>query len=241
MIYECMKMYFLTMCLCLSICAYGYKEDYSGTYVCESGARIEIKGDAFIYTEHLDHMPIWYNDTLSVCKIKRVDKHVLEISSLDSFYDVYRTMEISSSKNDFKSDSIEVSFQFPYSFNDLNISISTGDKNYYNNISRRHVNIPKGTKKITFTIFPQKGGAIHTVYGQSYGVMYLQSFDEDIAPDADSITIKLPLLDNHFFEKYLITREYVYIDGDRLYWKDMNFKRINNDISVPLKKDEFKY
>ena len=81
-------------CFCLYCHAYGQKKDISGIYISDSSPKIEIKGEELIYTEHSDHLPIWHNDTLAICKIKQVDKHVWEISSLDSFYDIYRTMEI---------------------------------------------------------------------------------------------------------------------------------------------------
>lgn len=227
------KCFLLFFCFCLYCHAYGQKKDISGIYISDSSPKIEIKGEELIYTEHSDHLPIWHNDTLAICKIKQVDKHVWEISSLDSFYDIYRTMEIVPSYCHLSTDSVKVIFQFPYSLDDLRIKIST-DMCFFSNdgVDSKCVYIPKGTEKIVFFISLEDGSIIHTVYGQSYGVRYLQSFEEHIDPNADCITIKLPLLDNHFFEKYLITREYIYVDGDKLYWKDKDFKKIREKKSI---------
>lgn len=128
MSYSCcfMNKYFLLFfCFCLYCHAYGQKKDISGIYISDSSPKIEIKGEELIYTEHSDHLPIWHNDTLAICKIKQVDKHVWEISSLDSFYDIYRTMEIVPSYCHLSTDSVKVIFQFPYSLDDLRIKIST--------------------------------------------------------------------------------------------------------------------
>lgn len=228
MSYSCciMKKYFLLFfCFCLYSHAFGQKKDISGIYFCESGYKLEIKGDELIYIEHSEHLPIWHNDTLAICKIKQVNKHVWEISSLDSFYDIYRTMEIVPSYCNLPTDSVKVIFQFPYSLGDLEISIAT-DMRFFSkdSVDSKCVYIPKGTEEIVFFIHPPKDGTVvHTPYGQAFGAISFQSFEEHIDPNADSITIKLPLLDNHFFEKYLITREYIYVDGDTIHWKDKNF------------------
>ncbi|MBP1539681.1 MAG: hypothetical protein ILA29_04935 [Prevotella sp.] len=220
------KYYLFFLCICLGFNAFGQKKDISGVYFSEDGTKIEIQGNELVYTEPEEHQPIWYNDTLAICKIKQLNKYILEVSSLEDFYDIFRTMEVVPSYRDLKTDSIKIVFQFPYSLCDLRISIEANNRFFSNDSADSNcVYIPKGTEKINFSITPKKGGTIHTVYGQSYGVRYLQSLEERIDPDADCITIKLPLLDNHFFEKYLVVREYIYVEGDILHWKDMDFKK----------------
>ncbi len=209
----------------LNINVFGQQNSLSGVYYSELGTKIEIKNGKFIYTEHQEHLPVWYNDTLAVCNLKQVGKQVWEISSLDSFYDIFRTMEIVPSYYKKQTDSIKVVFLFPYHLNDLRISIYVNNQTYSNKCDSLCVYIPRGTSKITFCISRKGGNVIHTVYGQSYGVRYIHSFEENIDSNADCITIKLPLFDNSFFEKYFIPREYIYIEEDTIHWKDMDFKR----------------
>ena len=75
------------------------------------------------------------------------------------------------------------------------------------------------TKRFSFSIEPTLKRPIHTVEGQSYGIVCLAPIPINIEPSTNKIYISLPTLDNHFFEKYYIKSDYVYYDENIIKWK----------------------
>ena len=97
------------------------------------------------------------------------------------------------------------------------LSINIGLKTYYSN--KKSIQIPSSTKRFSFSIEPTLKRPIHTVEGQSYGIVCLAPIPINIEPSTNKIYISLPTLDNHFFEKYYIKSDYVYYDENIIKWK----------------------
>ncbi len=208
-----------TICLTISLlysillCA----NNLNGEYINDSGCKILISGSTMYYIERQDHNPLWYNDTLAICNIKVVNDHFFEISSQYPYVDIICNMKVSSSYTPQKKDSILIEFDYPYDWDDLMLSINIGLKTYYSN--KKSIQIPSSTKRFSFSIEPTLKRPIHTVEGQSYGIVCLAPIPINIEPSTNKIYISLPTLDNHFFEKYYIKSDYAYYDENIIKWK----------------------
>ena len=73
-------------------------------------------------------------------------------------------------------------------------------------------------------IYPDSINNIHTIRGQSFGLQEIRLLTNLDVGKGD-VVIKIPTLDNHFFERYFIENEYIYIEENKIYWKGNVYKR----------------
>ena len=188
-----------------------------GEYLSENGCKIYISDSTMYYIEYQEHSPFWYNDTLAICNIKIISDHFLEINSQNPYEELLRNMKVSSSYTPYDKDSIQVIFNYRYNGNDLIISIIIGINTY--KYHEKCIRIPNSTERFSFSIEPTERRPIHTIEGLSYGIVRLAPIPVYIESNTNKIDIKIPTLDNHFFEKYYIKSEYVYFDDRFIKWK----------------------
>ena len=204
----------------------------NGTYTDEYGNKIVISGSKFVYIEKAPSTHnTWENDTLAECIIKKISNNILKINSLDIYDTLYKTMEMHYSQTYSKDDSIKVVIECPYAGEDLNISISREgnfpSESYNNSRNCNYIYIPKNTKEIMLYIYPNSTKPIHTIRGQSFGLQELR-FLAYLDDEKGDVIIKIPILNNHFFEKYFIANEYVYIEEKKyIHWKGNIYKKEN--------------
>lgn len=211
----------------VSIYSFG-QQDLSGVYFSESGTKIEINKNKFIYTEHYTHLPIWYNDTLAECTIKRIDANFIELNSTSPHQIVYQRLKVLQFSDSTVNDSIKVSFSIPYQRNNLEISVFTNtfkifDLNYSQN--RRELMLPKDVKVITFTVSPGQYFTPHGVDGTFFGILYYSSIEYTIEKGINHIEIKIPAIDDSFFEKYYVKGDYARVTNNSITWKGKVYKK----------------
>ena len=205
------------------------------SYEDESGFEIIINDSLFYYIENQHpSSPIWYNDTLAKCTIKRINDEFMELNSpypyqlLFSGYNILKRTVGNVGK-----DSIKICFQMAYDRGPLNISILSRDsyypfkwKNYDWKFSQSNsqITLPKTFESFSYTISPdQKNQVIHEVLGINYGILFIQDYDILVEKDVNYIQINIPSLTNSFFEKYYVKKEYARIIGDTIFWKGRTF------------------
>jgi hypothetical protein len=225
-----LNVFFLLLFNLLSIYAQQIK-----SYKDECGFEIIIKDSLFYYIEnHHPSCPIWYNDTLAKCTIKRINDEFMELNSpypyqqLLSGYNILKQTVENVGK-----DSIKICFQMPYDRGPLSISISLRDfyypfkwKNYDWEFSQSNspIILPKTFESFSYSISPvQRNQVIHEVLGINYGILFIQDNDILVEKDVNYIQINIPSLTNSFFEKYYVNKEYVRIIGDTIIWKGRTF------------------
>ena len=167
-------------------------ENLDGEYFAEDGGKVVISNSMMYYIEHNNHNPLWYNDTLAVCKIEKIQDHF---------------------------------FIYPYDRNDLIHLIYIDTKEYRYN--KKNIRIPISAKRFSFSFDPTTRLPIHTVKGQSYGIVRFLPIPFDIEPNTNRIEISIPALDNHFFERYYVKGEYVFYNDKIIKWKGRTFKKTN--------------
>ena len=200
-----------------------YANNLDGEYLDESGYKIIISDSTMYYIEYDEHIHQWYNDTLAICNIKIVNDHFFEINSQDPYEELFRNMKIYPSYTPQEKDSILIIFDYPYNWDKLLLSINIGFNTYY--YKKKCIRIPNSTNSFSFSMEPTIKRPIHTVEGQSYGIVCLAPIPIDIEPNKNKIMISLPTLNNHFFEKYYIKNEYVYFDNKVIKWKGNVFEK----------------
>lgn len=227
-----MRQILLILCLWISstLC---FSKDLSGTYINEYGERIVIDGDMLFLMarEQTTHSPIWWEkDTLATCLIKRINKSLLEVNSVD--VKLLRTWSIESVYEERIDDSIKINFVIPYTRDDLEITVGAFPqyRDYKNKNHEKTVNIPR-CKEIDFEIRPTKEIVEHRP-GISDGRLYFGSFDLPIhdgnIPVKDGVNridIKLPSMDDLFFSRYYVRDEYIYVKENILHWKGKEFRK----------------
>lgn len=198
----------------------------NGTYVNEFGDKIILSDSEFIYIENQSHFPVWYNDTLAVCNVKKINSNLFEINSIDNSDIQNKSIEISHFNNYSKDDSIKISFEIPFPLRCLHLSINTDLGVYSNTNGENYIYIPRETKQYILSAWKEPV-TTHTVIGQSFGVIRFDSKPLQIDNHGD-ILLKIPFLDSGFFERYSITGEFFYLKGKKIYWKGSVYKRRNN-------------
>ncbi len=200
-------------------------ENLDGEYFAEDGGKVVISNSMMYYIEHNNHNPLWYNDTLAVCKIEKIQDHFFEINSANPYDILFQDMKVKSLYASEEKDSITIEFIYPYDWNDLIHIIYIDTKEYRYN--KKNIRIPISAKRFSFSFAPTTRLPIHTVKGQSYGIVRLLPIPFDIEPNTNRIEISIPALDNHFFERYYVKGEYVFYNDKIIKWKGRTFKKTN--------------
>lgn len=195
----------------------------NGTYMNEYGNKIVISDSMLIYIEKQSHLPIWYNDTLAVCRVKTINPHLFEINSLDNCVILDKVIESNESSPFRKNDSIKILFECPYTQKDLKLSVETDRGAYFNKNGEKYIYIPRRVNQYIISAWKEPV-ITHTVIGQAFGTIKFVSKPFHVGDNGDILLI-ISFLDNGFFERYCITGEYIYHKKNKLYWKGNVYKK----------------
>ena len=217
-----------------SLCAYNQK-DFTGTYydIRDNGYNVSITSNRFYYIEPNAG---WCNDTLAECTWKRKNEQFIEIRSSPDYFNLpFENMNVAVSIDSCISpDSIKMVFSIPYTKSNLNIRISgvydergLYKRNIYSG-SRCEFMLPKPNGRISYIgIEAIKDMREHDSDGKFYGFFDFPvyfSYNESWI-GANYYEINIPL-DNSYFEKYYIRKEFVRVHNDTLTWKGRTFVKL---------------
>ncbi|MDH6344329.1 hypothetical protein M2480_003239 [Parabacteroides sp. PFB2-12] len=194
----------------------------SKTYLNKYGAKIEFKNDEFYYIESHSFSPVWYNDTLAVCTVKKLDGQFVELNSIPPDVIAQRGLSVIQGFDCMAEDSIKISFSIPYNNDNLNITVfsntlKTFDLTYSK--SDKELMLPNDFKTIAFTISPERSVVSHSIDGRFYGVLYYSSIEYTIEENTNHIEISIPAMDDSFFERYYVKGEYARVVNDSIFWR----------------------
>ena len=171
---------------------------------------------------------IWQPDTLAICEVKQINKSVLECSGIQK--DLHRTWTIERTYEKREDDSIKIIFTIPYQMNDLNIIVGTypGFKDFKNHNHEKFVMIPK-CEQFDFEISPTVWFGEHfpvITHGRIHFYSSELSIDNiEIGEGNNRIDVKIPKLDDYFFARYHVYKDYIYINGRELHWNGVVYKK----------------
>ena len=210
------------------------KQDVDGVYIdTEFGDSIIIKSNYFLYkTKEVTHMPVYYEDTVAICSIVKVDEYIYEINST-YMSSVIPATKVVCNKENIDNDSIKIHFQVPYSKerNKLCFSVfyEVEKKWPYESVECDEDNvafIPKTIKSFRFDVSPTWYD-FRLLDGRYYGLLFYASPYYEITPNCNNVEVSIPVLNNGFFERYYPYHEYIYIKNNKLHWKGKVFKKVN--------------
>ncbi len=214
-----MKTVHVLLALCISLSVYGQR-DLSGTYDLKDayGIKIVVDGNNFYYID--GGLPLrWLNDTLAHCTIRWVDKDFIELTSVET-----SNMRIVQKKDSLSRGSKFI-FRSPYTLGELDMTVWadgraypfkwTGDKEEFT--------LPDAVKRVKFTINAK--GIEHELRGIFYGRLFYASPDFELDEGMNLFEVDMSMIDNSFFEKYYLRKEYARVKGKKIIWKGETYVR----------------
>ena len=208
-----------------------FKErDISGRYYNESGDILEISGNRLTLKEPDSKYDVVVTGAFwADCSFEWIDDQFIELNSACPLEKGYKNSEIRQfSDPDVSPDSVKISFILPYE-GTLEISAYgfNPNRDSESNNSDRSVMLPKGKGSISATIGPESFSLAHNLYGAFYGVTFFAPFPYDyrIEEGNNHVEVKLPNIDNSFFEMYYVKGEYARVWKDTITWKGIVYKK----------------
>lgn len=208
-----------------------FKErDISGRYYNESGRVLEIFGNRLTLIKPDGGCGVIIPGAfLADCSFEWIDDQFIELNSACPLEKGYKNSEIRQfSDPDVSPDSVKISFILPYE-GQLQIHAATFDpyKSYESNSPNRSITIPKTDDDISASISPGNFSLAHNLYGAFYGITYFHPFPADYKMEDGNnhVEVKLPNIDNSFFEMYYVKGEYARVWKDTITWKGIVYKK----------------
>jgi hypothetical protein len=214
--------------ICFKI-AIAQKNDITGIYYNESGYCLQLRSDSIKLLIPQVSPVTRSSDLWFEGKYQRINENFIEINSINNpWKEVQKTIEITQEKKSDKNN-IEIKFLIPYGKSDLKITIYTNnDFNFYEFIyseNNQNIILPK-TGKFSFYIVPEHL-IPHTPIGTFYGIIAFDSMvDYAIDNGMNYIEIRIPAMNDSFFETYYIEGDYARIVGDNIIWKGEIYRKI---------------
>lgn len=223
------KLCFLFLFFLFNIFISFAQNNLSGYYYSESGTYLDIEDDKFKLIMPNNAINGWYSNVMAEGIIKQVSASFIELNTdKDFMIEAIKNIEINQWVDSIFTDSIKVRFLIPYHRRKLKVSISTNNFNTFEldySDNNKELNIPRDVKSISFYISPDYIQA-HTSEGLFYGIVGFDSMIEyQVENHARLIEIKIPFLNDSFFETYRIKRDYAQIVNDSIIWKGEVYKK----------------
>lgn len=200
-----------------------------GAY-CNDYGKIIITSDTFYYLDrsYSHSNEIKYNDTLAICTWKEVDNKILFVKSKDPYDDIKVSVRDCDKINP-DNDSVRISFNMSNIQKDIKIWINydTTSKLMMDLTNGTNYVVPRTTRCFSFIIEPNSGVKEHTALGEFYGLLYFRSPEIEINSEKD-IEISIPNFSMNFFSKYYIRGDYIYIDGNNIFWRGEKYMKIKD-------------
>ena len=206
-----------------------FKErDISGRYYNESGYILEISGNRLTLTEPDSKYDVVVTGAFwADCSFEWIDDQFIELNSACPLEKGYKNSEIRQfSDPDVSPDSVKISFILPYE-GTLEISAygTNPNRNNKSHDPNRNITLPQGRGWISASIIPKISA--HNLYGAFYGITYFNPFPYDyrVEEGNNHVEVKLPNIDNSFFEMYYVKGEYARVWKDTITWKGIVYKK----------------
>lgn len=164
------------------------------------------------------------SEILSEGIVKVVNKRLGELSYKESpFIEVIRSIKLTQVRKFSISDSIDITFIIPYDYYKLHITVYADNhpKGYdmiYQKGKDSICTIAPNVHMIGFTIRPERI-IPQTGDGEFCGIVEIDSMDYEILNNNNSIRIEIPILDNSFFERMYLKKEYIRIKKNSVIWR----------------------
>ena len=216
----------LLLNLCGFVASFG-QNCLDGSYSTDMSVEtVKIEGDRFYYIINQgDHMVVYYTDTLAKCRIVGRYGEFIELNSGDLIQRGREGMTVMQVYNPgIPADSIEVCFDLPLS--EAVIEVSFNSHTMYQTLSidypsRVSIRIPKDLyeSRFSFLIRPSRlplfslEGVLHSP------LCYDPYVRIEVSPQRNQVTIRMPAIDDVFFEREHVVGEYARISGDTLFWR----------------------
>lgn len=200
-------------------------------YVNERGTmRIFLSSEKFYMIIKQPHMPLYFTDTLAICDVTQINDEFYMISSEQPESLLQRYLEVTQSNDKGVSDEINVTFDFPecvpmkilmlldHEWSDLN--------EYQYKKGPVSITVPNTTKKIFLGFSPDFSVVVHE-HPHRYTFQGILTTDTTISfsvnPGVNQITIRNPILNASFFERYYVQDEFIRVVNGQLYWRGITF------------------
>ena len=224
------------------VCAVFGQTDINGIYYDDTGHCIELFNGSFemVYNKVgcMDRRKESYAKALYF----RESDNIIRLQHVRPDSVVSETMTVIQLHDNNQEDSISIHFQIPQICStNLNIGVwcilSEQEweldnwryfcSTYHNGHQIDSILLPMQTKKIGFTILPEK---LQIIPIDSISGFYnsFTKFDSHlivIEKGMNRIEIIIPNLDDGYFGRYYVNGDYVRIDGDKLYWRGRVFEK----------------
>ena len=237
------NMRYLITIISFFIYAVGYtqtvSESIGGIYVLrntEPKQHIEIFNNNFLYVA----TDARSNRLYAEAQFSWLDDDFIELHSNSIKDSLYKEFSIEQSYDIFKSNELHIKLRLPkiYSSN-LNINVryineklNGGEWSEFHLICGPTVyfTLPEYTKKFVLSV--AIGGRFANPANLSWfsdGNIYYQLPEVIIENNINSIDIKIPWLDQNYFDMYSINGEYVKIEGDKIIWRGQIFEKSHDE------------
>ncbi|MDR2407163.1 MAG: hypothetical protein LBE13_03500 [Bacteroidales bacterium] len=165
---------------------------------------------------------------LAECGINKIKDDFFELNSISPYNSMMESLKITKITDSIVTDSIKIVFYIP-NRNNLKISLFTNTLRRFDldySEKNKEIILPNDIKTFSF-IISSKNIISHNVEGQFFGVKYIDSYIEyKINNNTNYIKIEIPAIDDHFFERYYIKREYARIVNDSIIFKGEVFTKV---------------
>ncbi|QUB50826.1 hypothetical protein [Prevotella nigrescens] len=212
--------------LLYNVTALAQLNNITGKYYNIDGSEIEIKENMFYYILHQGHNAVWSDDTLARCKIQKVNTDFLKISSDPLETVIRKSIYVCQFSEETLSDSINVIFQIPCKKQNLKIEIYDNNLRVYKisySKDNTSLKLPINTISFSFIITPEYI-IPHSIDGCFYGIVSFDSQQEyTIKKGNNFVIIKIPMIDDTFFERYYIVDDYLQVTRKNIYWKGKTY------------------
>ena len=212
--------------LFLSITAQERPYKYEGLYQnTKYPSYIKIDKNAFIYILDQGDAPIYFTDTLAICKYKVVDKQFLEINSEPSIHNLAKGLVVNQEYDPLNTKTVfrfffpsqsKYHFRFRYYNKDYDVIVRSGET------VLAEANL---VGKLPSIISIEPAESFRDIYSTTFNYYDVELHIER-KPRTNVIEYHIPSLDDSFFERYVIEGEYVRFLNDKLIWRGMEFIRV---------------
>ncbi len=224
----------LILCNALLILAQNKQNSLAGEYATESSIlNLSVKRDSFCYFMPRYGAPGFY-DTLALGNLTKKCDDFIELNGENLLALAEKSTSVIQGYNPDLKDSVEFIFDMPITKAEITLSIevnaSLADYNYYylEKDARKNCSLrlpADGVFSFHYSMEPVYTSNMSLFYdGVLHSLLYYAHYKNiGIEEGKNTITIKIPFIDDRFFEKEFIVGEYAMIRGDTIYWRGMNF------------------
>ncbi len=225
--------------------------DLSGVYYDNTGRRLELFNDKFLFVAHPDSSWQWYDTIYAEATYSREDEQFIQLHAESPYAKIKRTIEYSSMIDESKSDSIDFYLKLP-NIGDIKLDgwlSSEIDiegpawKSHYEDVDFEYVQgdtapikLPPGKQILDIYMSLKEPIAPippDSIENTNFGPSDVSFESIEITDDNTSqYTVTIPGLDPSYFGEYRVDGDFVRIKQDTLIWQGRTFvkSKLQRDI-----------